>query len=136
MGSKFKFGIAALVLAAVVAGLSAGCKSRPGDPGVADTYNLVLVDGHAIPYAPMHEGQRVPEVVSGSLTLNGNGTFVSSMSYAKPAGGTFSRDFKGTYTQKGAEYILKWEGAGKTSVTIEGNTLTMNNEGMPFVYEK
>lgn len=136
MDKKVWFGIVALALGGVLAGLSTGCTSNPPNTGPGDTYNLVSVDGHALPYAPMHGGQRVPEVVSGSITLNGNGTFVSSMSYAKPSGETFGREFKGTYTQKGAEYILNWEGAGKTSVTIEGNTLTMNNEGMPFVYEK
>ena len=103
-----------------------------GNLEVAGTYNLVSVDGHAVPYAPMPQGQRAPEIVSSTLTLNGDGTFVSTMSF----GGNMSRDFKGTYAKEGADYVLTWEGAGQTGVTIAGGKLTMNNEGMLFVYQK
>ena len=41
-----------------------------------------------------------------------------------------------TYGKEGADFILTWEGAGQTGVTIDGSTLTMNNENMLFVYEK
>ena len=47
-----------------------------------------------------------------------------------------SRDGKGTYTKDGADYVLTWEGAGQTKVTTEGGALTMNNEGMIFVYQE
>ena len=47
-----------------------------------------------------------------------------------------SRDFKGTYAKEGSNYNLVWEGAGQTPVTIDGNKLTMNNEGMLFVCQK
>jgi hypothetical protein len=59
------------------------------------------------------------------------------MSYGKtPPGWPRSRDFKGSYAKQGADYVLTWEGAGQTGVTINGSTLTMNNEGMLFVYRK
>ena len=31
---------------------------------------------------------------------------------------------------------MKWQGAGLTTGTVEGNTFTMDNEGMLFVYKK
>jgi hypothetical protein len=100
------------------------------------TYNLVSVDGHAVPYAPIHEGQQAPEIVSSSISLKDDGTFSMVMSYTNPSGGTISNDFTGTYTSQGSDFNLKWEGAGQTKVTIEGDTLTLNNEGMLFVYQK
>ena len=51
-------------------------------------------------------------------------------------GKSVSRSFAGRYTTDGTEFILTWQGAGGTRVTIDGGTLTMKNEGMLFVYEK
>jgi hypothetical protein len=31
---------------------------------------------------------------------------------------------------------MKWKGAGMTTASVEGDTLTMNNEGLLFVYTK
>ena len=143
MGDRVVIGIVALGLAALAA-LPLACETRldsapDGKAAAADvagTYTLVTVDGHAIPYAPMHQGQRAPTIVSSTLTLDEGGRFESKMSYGKPDGGEFSRDFKGTYVRKGSELVMTWEGAGRTTVTIDGGTLTMNNEGMLFVYEK
>lgn len=149
MSNKATIGFV-LVVAVVLVGLPLACKVKREIAGTgsnaspafgkaaesgdfAGTYNLVTVDGHAIPYAPMHEGQQAPQIVSSGLTLNEDGTFVSTMSYNNP---TMSRDFKGTYAKVGADYVLTWEGAGQTRVTIDGSTLTMNNEGMLFVYQK
>ncbi len=125
----------------VLAGIALGCKTTGEEPAEADTdftgtYNLVSIEGNPIPYAPMHLGRRQPQVVAGSITLHHGGTFASTMEYANDAGKTMSRAFAGTYTMDGAEFILSWTGAGRTTATIEENTFTMNNEGMLFVYEK
>lgn len=61
---------------------------------------------------------------------------VSAMDYTLSSGDSMSRDFKGTYAGEGTDLTLKWEGAGQTRVTIEGSTLSMNNEGMLFTYKK
>lgn len=143
MHDRVGMGIVALGLAALAA-LPLACETRldsapDGKAAAADvagTYTLVTVDGHAIPYAPMHQGQRGPTIVSSTLTLNDGDRFESKMSYGKPDGGEFSRDFKGTYFQEGSGLILTWEGAGRTKATIDGDTFTMNNEGTPFVYKK
>ena len=31
---------------------------------------------------------------------------------------------------------MQWKGAGETVGTIQGNTVTMDNDGMVFVYSK
>lgn len=99
------------------------------------TYTLVTIDGNKIPYAPPHKGGGAPQVVSGAITLNGDGTFTSAMSYNLPTG-VASRQFSGTYTRNGSRFSLQWKGAGTTTATLEGNTFTMDNEGLLFAYEK
>ena len=103
-----------------------------GDVAVAGAYDLVSVDGHPLPYAPVHEGQQAPEIVASTLTLNGDGTFVSIMNF----GGNMNLDFKGTYAKQDTNYILTWEGTGQSKATVEGGKLTMNNAGGLFVYQK
>jgi len=128
-----------VLLAFVFAALPTACKTNgmPNeDAGIVGEYQLVSIDEHEIPYAPMHGGQRVPTVTAGTLTLRDNGAFASKMQYAGSDGRTMNRTFTGTYKTDGANYILRWHGAGTTLVTIDDGTLTMNNEGMLFVYEK
>ena len=132
--------------AVVLAGIATGCRTNGEqspdlDPAetstdATGTYNLVSIEGNAIPYAPMHLGRRQPQVVAGTITLHEGGTFASTMQYANEAGRTMSRAFSGTYSFDGAEFVLSWTGAGRTKATLEEDTFTMNNEGMLFVYEK
>ena len=96
------------------------------------TYTLVTIDGNKLPYAP----QGAPEIQSGTITLNADGTFISAMSYRLASGEVASRDFSGTYTRDGSRFSLQWEGAGITTATLEDNTFTMNNEGLLFAYRK
>ncbi len=140
MSNKTKLKMVLLIV--LLAGLPLACKTTtPGkaadSSGFIGTYSLVSIDGHPVPYAPIHEGQQGgPEVVSSTFTLNGGGTVVSTYNYALPSGETMSRDLKGTYAEAGSDFNVKWEGAGQTKVTIEGSTLTMDNHGMLFVYQK
>jgi hypothetical protein len=99
------------------------------------TYTLVTINGNKIPYTPTHEAG-APEVQSGTITLNADGTFTSAMSYGLPDGKVASRDFSGTYTRDGSRFSLQWKGAGVNTATLEGNTFTMNNEGVLFAYVK
>lgn len=129
-------GYVLLILASVVLAACSQASKTAESTDFTGTYNLISIDGQPVPYAPVHEGQQGPEIVSSNLTLNDDGTFSMTMSYTNPSGGSISRDFTGTYTQQGAKFNLKWEGAGQTEVTLKGDTLTLNNEGMLFVYQK
>lgn len=113
-----------------------GPQSASGLSGPADAYKLVTVDRHPVPYAPMHQGQQAPEIVSSTIALNNDGTFRAAMTYGMPGGGSTSRYSNGTYAKNETGFAFNWEGAGQTNVTIEGNKLTMDNEGMLFVYQK
>lgn len=123
-----------------------GCEAQPpagGGADIAGVYKLVSLDGHAVPFAPMHQGQQSPQVSGGSLTINSDGTFSGAINFSDPRITVPAGPEKepgsptpGTYTREGNNLKLKWPGAGYTTVTIEGDKLTMNNEGMLFVYQK
>ena len=98
------------------------------------TYALTTINGEKLPCTPPHQGG-VPQVLSGAITLNADGTFTSAMSYNLPTGPA-SRQFSGTYTRDGSRFSLQWKGAGTTTATLEGKTFTMDNEGILFAYQK
>jgi hypothetical protein len=99
------------------------------------TYTLATINGNKIPYTPTHEGG-APEVRSGTITINVDGTFTSAMSYGPPEAKIPSRDFSGTYTRDASRFSLQWKGAGVNTAILEGCTFTMDNEGILFAYRK
>jgi len=42
----------------------------------------------------------------------------------------------GAYTLEDSRLSFQWKGAGSTTATIEGNTFTMDNEGVLYAYRK
>lgn len=125
--------LALLGLGVFVSGCRQGGESKAAD--ASGTYTLSTIDGDKLPCKPAHEGG-APEVKSGAITLNPDGTFTSIMSYGLPDGKTASRDFSGTYTCERNSFTLQWKGAGTTTAELQGDTFTMNNEGMLLAYRK
>ena len=93
------------------------------------------VDGKQVPCALTHEGTTLT-VKSGVFTISGDGTCSSKIIFSVPSNGDVNREVKATYTRQGAKLTMKWEGAGITMGTVEGNTFTMDNQGMTFTYQK
>ena len=125
--------LAALTLLAVT-----GCqKETPSAAAMEPTgvYNLISVDGKNVPCSVTHEGVAVT-VKSGSFTLNADGTCRSLSTFAVPPNPDVCRDVKATFTRQGAELTMHWQGAGVTKGNLDGDTFTMNNEGMIFSYRK
>jgi len=102
------------------------------DINPAGTYTLVTVDGNKVPCAVEHEGHKMT-IESGGFIINPDGTCSSKMSLA---GRNAAIEVKATYTREGQKLTMKWQGAGMTTGTVEGDTFTMNNEGMVFAYRK
>lgn len=102
---------------------------------VAGKYYLISAAGQPIP-TPRAEGDQSVQILSSTLTLNRDGTFVSTYNYGETPGWPSTREFKGRYAKQGEEYALTWEGAGQTAVRIDGPKLAMNNEGAVFIYWK
>jgi len=116
----------------------AGCQQETkvtADPNPVGTYTLVSVDGKKVPCKVEHEGHAL-EVKSGTFVINADGTCSSKIAFSLPSGADAGREVKATYTRHGASLDMLWESGGRTTGKVEGDTFTMNNEGMDFVYRK
>ena len=98
-------------------------------------YALVSVNGNAVPASVSHDGTAL-QVRSGSFTIKADGTCGTKTVFVPPSGQEATREVSATYTKERSKLTMKWQGAGMTTGTIEGNTFTMDNEGMLFVYKK
>jgi hypothetical protein len=126
------------LLPLLMVAVGAGCRQEAkvaADTNPTGTYNLVSVDGNKVPCTLQHEGAS-PTIKSGTFTINADGTCSSKVVFSMPSGGDSSREVKATYTRQGSKLTMQWEGAGTTTGTVEGDTFTMNNEGMIFAYRK
>ena len=98
-------------------------------------YTLVTVNGSNLPATVSHDGATL-QVRSGIFTINADGTCSSKVVFIPPSGSEATREVKAVYTREGLKLTMQWEGAGKTTGTVEGDTFTMDNEGMVFAYKK
>ena len=98
-------------------------------------YALIAVDGVTIPAAVSH-GDAEIKVHSGVFTINADGTCSSKTVFSPPSGGQVTQKVNATYTRNGSNLVMQWEGAGMTTGTVDGNTFTMDNHGMIFVYSR
>jgi hypothetical protein len=98
-------------------------------------YALVSVNGNTVPASVSHDGTAL-QVRSGTFTIKADGTCGTKTVFVPPSGPEATRDVSATYTKAGSKLTMKWQGAGMTTGTIAGNTFTMDNEGMLFVYKK
>ena len=99
------------------------------------SYALVSVNGSQVPATIDHEGTAL-KVQSGTFTIKADGTCSTKTVFVPPSGPEQAREVSATYTKAGPKLTMKWQGAGITTGTVEGNTFTMDNEGMQFVYRK
>ena len=121
----------------------AACSVSPqtGDSGLLSAnedikgrYTLVAVDGAEIPATITHGV--VMTVHSGLFTIRADGTCTSKTVFQPSGRNAMTRKVNATYTRDGSRLLMKWQGAGMTTGTVEGDTFTMNNEGMIFTYRK
>ena len=98
-------------------------------------YTLVTVNGNKLPASITHDGTAL-QVRSGTFTINADGTCSSKVIFVPPSGAESTREVSATYSREGSKLNLQWKGAGQTTGTLEGNTFTMDNEGMVFAYQK
>ena len=118
--------------------LLSSCKQEAKVTAAVDptgVYTLVSVNGNKTPASVSHDGTAL-QVRSGSFTIKADGTCGTKTVFVPPSGKEATRDVSATYTKEGSKLTMQWQGAGMTTGTIEGDTFTMDNEGMVFVYKK
>ena len=118
--------------------LLSACKQEAKVAAGADpagVYTLVSINGNKVPTSVSHDGTPL-QVRSGLFTIKADGTCSTKTVFVPPSGSEATREVSATYTKDGSKLTMQWRGAGMTIGTIEGNSLTMDNEGMVFVYNK
>ena len=145
----WKIGLAASTLACVV-GCSAARPSSEPTPtasaaasplsleSIAGQYQLVAIDGRALPVAPAKKGDAANTeswtVVGGTLLVRPNGTFQVETNY-DTKGDTrdnSSYKFSGTCFTAGTVVRMVWDGGGQTDLRLRGDTVVVNNQGTAF----
>ncbi|HEX7859517.1 MAG TPA: hypothetical protein VF773_04280 [Verrucomicrobiae bacterium] len=135
LAPSLRFSITLLAISAL---FFAGCNSKPAPANAsapAETYLLTKVDGQSVPCSVNHNGAAF-KVNSGTLTFRSDGHCQSSIELISPAGKKMQKNVSATYTRNTDSIAFKWKGAGKTKATLNGDLLTMNNEGMNFSYQR
>jgi hypothetical protein len=107
--------------------------NKKGD--VTGVYKLVAVNDLKVPTKIAHAGA-VLEVRSGSFTIQADGKCSSKMVFVPPNGKETTLVRPATYNQQGSKLTMQWQGAGRTTGTVEGNRFRMENEDMVLVYQK
>ena len=131
---------AALTVALAV-GLLVGCGNPTGPEAIAGNYTLRTIDGQDLPFAIEAQTQMLDveiELAAGSLRINSDNTFSLSLTLATTVGGTTTSETEtttGSYTLNETAITLTSDGETVTG-SIIGNTLTLIDEGLTFVYQK
>ena len=105
------------------------------DAAFAGVYTLISVDGKPVPADITHEGDPI-QVRSGTFTINADGTCSMTSVFVPASGSEVRREVSANYSKEESTLTMKWVGAGITVGTIQGNTFTMDNEGILFLYRK
>lgn len=125
---------AALLAAALL--VVAGCKHRAAQAGGLDAvFELESVNGKTLPAEVHHQGKKLT-VVSGRMTFLPESESRSETVFRPESGKEVRRAVSAVYTERQGKLEMQWRGAGRTVGIIEGDTFTMNNEGMIFRYRK
>jgi hypothetical protein len=136
---KIQLTIALKLCFVLAAGLvMSACTKQKAALNEADpvgVYALVSINGNRVPANISHEGAAL-QVRSGTFTINADGTCSTKTIFVPPSGTEVARDVSATYIKNGSRLTMQWKGAGTTVGTIQGNTFTMDNEGMVFLYRK
>ena len=136
---KRQLSIGVTLFFAIALGLAmSACKKQelvPNDTDLSGVYTLVSVNGNSVPASVSHEGVAV-QVRSGTFTIKADGTCSCRTVFVPQSRVEVAREVAARYTRNGSRLTMQWEGAGITVGTIQGDTFTMDNEGMVFVYKK
>ena len=123
-------------LLAVLTGFACNSARRHSSRGgFVAVYTLVSVDGKGLPATVSHGGTQL-QVKSGTMTFRPEQRCVSKTVFVPPSTTQIVREVAASYTTTGSNLTMKWDGAGTTQGTLDGDRFTMNNEGMQFVYVK
>lgn len=125
--------LALLLLGALTRGHAQSANRSATDP--VGLYTLSSVDGKPVPCTINHEG-RVMEVLSGTFIISTNNQITSVMTVSVGDRKNIRIETHATFKLKNSELSMKWKNAGTTKGGVVGQTFTMTNEGMVYLYQR
>ena len=131
-----------LVLAiSAVSMLACGDSSGPEFSSAVGTWNLVTVNGSALPFTLEFSQAYRLEIVSDVFVASENGTYTESTTIRETDGATATtttEQSNGTWTQTNGTVTVTESGGTETSTaTISGNTITLTvGQGFVSVYNR
>ena len=129
-----------LALALAIVGCGSDSSSEPTTASVAGTWSLQSVNGGALPFILSASNPKI-ELLSNVVNVSANGTWTSTTQTRTTIGTqaptTASSTQSGTYTLSGsAVSIRSTDGSTVQAGTVSGNTLTLAQTGLVFIYQK
>jgi hypothetical protein len=130
-----------LVLAlSAVSILACGDSSGPEFSSAVGTWNLVTVNGLALPFTVALAQNYQLEVLSDVFVASENGTYTESTTLRETESGTATtttEQSNGTWTQTNNTVTVTESGGTETATaTISGNTITLSQAGFLSVYHR
>ena len=130
-----------LVLAlSAVSILACGDSSGPEFSSAVGTWNLVTVNGSALPFTvDLSQNFRL-EILGDVFVASENGTYTESTTLRETESGTATtttEQSNGTWTQTNNTVTVTESGGTETgTATISGNTITLSQPGFVSVYHR
>ena len=135
-----------VVMVTLAGGLLTACgddddATGTGGTSIFGTYALQTIAGTSLPAVLLEVPDFKIEVTAGSVRLNSDNTYSISISLRLTDAGTVTTETEtgaGTYTASGSTIQFSEPGTGEGPFTgsISGNTLTIIDEGVTFVFRK
>ena len=130
-----------LVLAlSAVSILACGDSSGPEFSSAVGTWNLVTVNGSALPFTVALAQNYQLELLSDEFVASENGTYTESTTLRETESGTATtttEQSNGTWTQTDNIVTVTESGGTETATaTISGNTITLSQAGFVSVYHR
>ncbi len=129
------------LLSLLASSLFLACSDAVGpSERVAGTWRLQTVDGQALPFTLSETGTFKEELTGEVITLLAPGSLTIVTEFRYTDGGTvFAESVPdgGTYAVDGSTVTMTWASDGSTSTaTVSGDTMTLHDIGLTFVYRR
>ena len=138
-GSAAKIGLVAVVVVGLTAAGGCGDSGAP-DEGIPGAYTLTAIAGQGLPFAIIDfgNGDKV-EITGGGILLNADDTFSQTLNSTStfdrtPESTSVTRD--GTYVVTGMSITLNFSDNESLMGSIDGITLTVTVERVPWTFRK
>ena len=127
------------VALAVAVACGSDSTTQPTLASVAGTWSLQSVNGSPLPFTYAQTANDKREVVSDVVTASSNGSYTEVLQIRETLNGvattTTSTD-AGTFTLNGTAVTLNGNLTGITTGALNGNTLTLTEQGFVWVFVK